>query len=217
MAAHPRKRRARYTHRMEHTSGNVEAPPVVVPPTVPGSIPAQRSSWPTVLAIVSIVLASLGLLGGIFQMVILFLAPLIYDTVGGQDPSVTAQREVLERTFSMQLMGVLLATLTAALLLYSGVVLYKRRARGVRWSKIWAMIQLFTGLVGVAIGTWVQRLTMAELASAGAAPPPQMGGFVAAMTAAGFLIGLVWAWTYPIFMLVWLNRGKIKAETAQWR
>jgi hypothetical protein len=202
---------------MDHSPRTTEAPPVIAPPTIPGYIPGQRSSWPNVLGIISIVFGVLGALGGIIQGIFVVFMPWVMGMVEQSDPSAGAQAQVIRESVGLQVLLSAATVGVAVMLLISGIGLANRRPYGVKWSRIWAVTKIVVATIGVAVGIIIQQRTFDALAESGQAPPP--GGQVAlgAGMAAGTVFGIAWRWAYPVFLLIWLNRASIRAEVAEWR
>jgi len=52
--------------------------------------------------------------------------------------------------------------------------------------------------------------------SSGGIPMPFGGGFYDVMIVVTLVFGLAWGWALPVFLLIWLSRGKIKNDVAGW-
>ena len=61
----------------------------------------------------------------------------------------------------------------------------------------------------------MQRM-LEEDPNTAAAIPGFFGTFMAILGPLTLVLGIVWGWALPIFMLIWFSRRKIKAEIAQW-
>ena len=92
----------------------------------------------------------------------------------------------------------------------------KRRRWGVGTCRAWAVLKILLVLVNTVVGYYLQHgslTAISEQTPAGAQMSPE---FVDAMVVLGLIIGIAWSCALPVFMLIWLGRGKIKSETSAW-
>ncbi len=210
---------------MSDTSSGGPVPFPPAPPTAPGMIPATRSSWPTVFGIISIILGAAGALLGCWTVVATVFLPDMMDFLtglmpapqaGGVDMSVTYDAVAQYAPWTIAVHSVNLGL--AVMLLVAGVGLTQRRAYAPRWSTTWAGLRIMM-LVPL---TWLDYLTgQAQFAAMASAPggtgmPPGLAGLQDTMLVLGLAAGVLWRLWYPILVLVWMNRQRIKAETAGW-
>jgi hypothetical protein len=188
----------------------IEQPPrrtLVAPPTQAGPIPVEppRSKWPTVLGIIAIVLAVLGLLSLLGQVLVL-LVP---------HPPSASQPAVLEPPAAVKAIITPLWAAVSVLLLVGGIALVNRRRWSARALVGWAIGDLLLTLVGFG-GMLLNTPASQQMSQQNAAMPPGYGGvgtmFFMTMMCFGTAIGL----TPPIFALVWFGRKKIRDEVARW-
>jgi hypothetical protein len=152
-----------------------------------------------VLGVIAIVFGSLGILGGILGAVMLLVAG---DQVSGHMGGAAG--------IANQVLGFALSVL----LLAAGIGLAARR----RWAPpamlIWAVLAIVAALFGTIIGYQVQQEQMEELQNQGAGAAP---AWISSTMPLFMLLGMLWALALPVFMLIWLRRPVIRAETATWR
>ncbi len=185
------------------------APTWTTPPTEPGGItPAPRkSSWPTVLGIIAIAYASIGLLGGVCGVAFASLfaggkfgpgAPMypdwhVYWTIG---------MAVVHGVFEV-------------LLLVAGIKLMSRQAGSSRFCRRWAIGFLPLCLITVPINFAIERAAGWNAQTGGpAGGPPEAVMLVMFILVVVFT--LLWSCALPVFMLIWFARPKVKAEVAEW-
>ena len=144
--------------------------------------------WPKAIGILSIVLACLGLVATPLNMA---------------NPM---QREMLSKlpswfsayaTFSM-----LAGAVITVLLLAAGILLFKRRRAGRTLHVAYGLIAVLLGLVGLVALLSVDVSGLPDMMQI----PFRIGAI------GGWAIGMA----YPVFLLVWFFRGKIRDEVARW-
>lgn len=213
-----------------------EPPLPSAPPTTPGPISQIRSragnTWPDVIGIISIILGSLAALGGIInaltQALMSFWAPAVSGASNAPPPSGSGNPP-FDLSSMLRSMGQwaplasaanLLLCAIAGLLIFSGAGVLKRRRWGAVWIKRWAVIKILGGvLMAVVTGLMqsAQFSSMSQSGAAGSGPGSAAIGAMAPVIAAftGCFTILFYA-AYPIFILIWMNRSLIKAQTRSW-
>lgn len=178
------------------------------PPTRPGPLPAppRTSKWPTILGVIAIVLGVLGVLGGVWG----FVAPAVMPHIMPDIPSEVAAE--LERTKGWTMISSALTLALALLLAVSGVGLTNRRLWSVSVARLWAVLKMLLVVVGVGMAWQIQSVSF----RANPGVPPGGTGFTTSIQIMSLVFGLVWGWALPVFMLIWLSRPRIKAETEAW-
>lgn len=190
----------------------------VPPPLPPDASPPEPvayaygvvpSKWPTAVGVISIIYAGLILLSTSI------------NALGRVWPGGTT-RDMMAAMPSWyvasQAATTVLQTALAVLLLVGGILLLRRRpaSRGLHLAWAWGAAALT--VLGFAIALWMMPVMERELQRA---MPPGTGSVAAGAIATGamwlgviggFVIGLV----YPIFVLAWFYRGRIRQEVALW-
>jgi hypothetical protein len=181
-------------------------PSHAAPPTTPGQIVTYASNWPTVIGVISICLGTLGTLANLWAIVApLFINMAKFTAPGGGPGAQKAMQEMMQ----LQAIGGGLNFIAAILLLISGIGVVSRRRWGVKLSRTYAWVRIFTSSIAAVLGALAQQRMMASQAGA----PAFMGPMMMAFT---ILFTIGWGWAYPIFLLIWFHRGLIKQETASW-
>ena len=110
----------------------------------------------------------------------------------------------------------LLAAALAILLLLGGIRLTKRKRSSIRLLKFWAVMKMPVVVIVTIAGILMQELQFEIMSqSPSLTSMPFGGGFFDFMVVVG-LVGLGWGWALPVFLIIWLSRGKIKNEVAGW-
>jgi len=191
-----------------------EAAPAA-PPVRPGELgaPQRFSAWPGVIGVIAIVLGALGAVGGLYGI----LAPWIVEEIASIMPSGTEDMLDAVRESAPWLVGAsIITTGVAALLLAVGVGLVKRRRWAVGTCRAWAVLKMVWVLANTVVGYYVQQASLSAISERTPTAAQMSPEFVDAMVVVGLIIGVAWGWALPVFLLIWLGRGKIKAETSAW-
>jgi len=173
------------------------APPA--PPPMPRPVfvmPPTRSRWPTAIGVISTILGALGVLCAPVSL----LMKLVKPGMMRQDPMLGRMPEWFR---SYQICSDLVGIVMWAFLLIAGIRLLKRRSVGRSLHIAYAWIGVALTIVGTAV--------MAYATSSVDLPPGFMTLFAVSI-ALGVALGLA----YPIFLLVWFSRPKIRQEVEGW-
>jgi hypothetical protein len=169
---------------------------------------APPSKWPTVIGIIAIIWAAIGLLGGVCGLGSIFMAQVIpANFPGTPGMSMSAPLTMLP--------GALLSLIVRACLLALGIGLLKRRPWSAQWIRTWAVVEMLCSVVVLAVTHIAQQPQFAAIANQPGMQ--QMPGFLAGFTVAFFVCGLLVGWALPVFVLIWFSRDKIKQEVATWQ
>lgn len=173
----------------------------------------EPAGWPTPIGVISIVLASLGLLCYGCQSGATIMNPMFMGMIP-EDQRPPSPSTALYATQIVQLCG---SFLLSCWLLAAGIGLCKRRPWAPRGCVAWSWIKIIFSLIGAGlslffVGESVQQINDG-MTQQGSTPPftmtvPLLMVILAAMT----LLVLVW----PAFLLVWFARGSVKQEVARW-
>jgi hypothetical protein len=178
------------------------------PPTAPGQVPplGTYSAWPTTIGVIAIVLGSLGTLQGIWGICAAFMfTGIVPAGFAMQSNPMLAHPGLMATSGAISLA-------IAVLLLITGVGMVRRRKWSVTAARVWAVSKVLYGIVAGALG-WVLAQDQLAATSSSVVPPGlkgMMGGFMAG----GLILSVFWAAAFPVFLLVWLSRERIKREVA---
>jgi hypothetical protein len=208
---------------MSQYHSNPSQPPAMTPPVHGGEMPAQPTSWPTVLGVILIIMASLGLLSNVCGGVFSVFAPQIMSAMPAEaadDPTFKAQMDVTRRFMPFQLANAAILLALGVLLLMAGIGLARRRRASIKYARLWATGRILWA-IPAAVAThyiMVESLKMMEQAAADSGQPMPAGimGFMQMLGPVGAVINLVFWCAMPVFVLIWFARAKIKNEVATW-
>ncbi len=212
------------------------------PPIVPGPlVNSQRSGWPSVIGVISIVFGVIGFIGGLWQsagmMIFRYMGTrMASNTQGGTStaPSGTAAPSPFPFDFGGMFAAMgkwapylavahLLLAAVAVLLVISGAGIVGRRAWGRTWAIRWAILRLLGGLLVAVLTGFMQVAqfhSMAQSATSGSSGAPPAAFFTVAGPLFAVFTGaitLLWYSAYPVFILIWMNQASVKSEIAAWR
>jgi len=198
-----------YTPRNEQLSGQFPPPEgqpmnVYQAPDISGAQAAAKPSWPTVLGIISLCVAGLFGLGTIVGQII---------NSSGINPQ---QREMMKNAPDwvepMQL-AVAAFAVAAYVVLAIGAVRLLKRLRAARTLHV---VYALMGIV-MAIAGLVLTIILMNYMQMPSPAPPEMQPVLKILMIFGAIVGLLFALAYPVFLLIWFARPKVKAETRLWR
>lgn len=228
----------------ESAMGNVEpqqnapqhtmAPAESIPPQQPGEIGGseQAANWPTTIGVISIVLGSGAFLIGIWG----FFTPRFMEMMADQFPQnqgvtvsagqggtttriVTTWPTIATSPSAMQdwsnwiFIRSALTVVIALILLVAGINLVKRRARAIKLCRIWSVLKMVFAVVGSLVGVAMQQEQFRQMSQQNF---PGGGNFYAAIGIFVVAIGILWGCAYPVFLLIWFSRAKVKIEYTRW-
>ncbi|MCH8258990.1 MAG: hypothetical protein IIC46_02165 [Planctomycetes bacterium] len=192
-----------------HEAQGLERSAPLTPPTQAPPPPVRASVWPTVVGIIGIIYASLGLFGTFCGLAFLFILLSYADWL---ESFGIPEQEVQEMQASMSPVSwTVLASvvgLALVILLFVGAVrLLRRQASGARLCALWSWM----------IIPWTIIATVITLVFHFNAPEPSGGRWEQIGTAIIGAIGTVIGLVLPVFMVIWFSRPTIKSQVAQWR
>ena len=188
-----------------------------LPPTQPVHNPPPEvpSKWPTVLGALCIVFGGLAALAGGWGVLSPFFYEWFFDSMPRADAQTMTNNVAIRIAIEYRGWTVMssLATLVVALIhVVGGIGLLKRRRRSSNILWCWAVLKMMLVVVSAMIGYRIQQQMMQTM-------PIQAGipaGAVAIGVAVGIAFAIAWGWAFPVFMMIWLSRGKIREETTEW-
>ena len=192
-----------------HEAQGLERSAPFTPPTQAPPPSVRASVWPTVVGIIGIIYASLGLFGTFCGLAYPFILPLYVDWLRSVG---TPEQRVQEMETSMPPVGWTVLTsmvgLALVILLFVGAVrLLRRQTSGARLCALWSWIIIPWSIVATVI-TLVIQLN---------APEPSGGRWEQIGTAILIVIVALIELVLPVFMVIWFARATIKSQVAQWR
>lgn len=189
----------------------------MAPPVESSFIDETPSKWPTVIGVISIVLASLGLLcgcAGYFQVPLQRWGLKMQSQSGQPDPLAEAQIKIAEQ---YQMLTIILLTIGMVItlwLLVASIALVRRR-RSARGQMIgWAVASILMLAINVVFQVLMFQATADELRQMGEAQ--SIGRLWIGVAITAFFV-LVFGLALQLFVLIWFSRRKVREEMASWR
>ncbi len=195
------------------------------PPTAPGAMVSRLApaapAWVAVLGILSIVFGVLGALGKcwgmatplFFAVMERFFASMPEDEV----PEGFGQSFSMMGAYAWPIAGVsLLKTIVACLLVAVGIGLLKQRAWAPVWAIRYAVLDMVLTLGEGTLGALAQVAQMEAMQAADPTAFGPIGGWTTLIAygsvGLGVLVSLVW----PVFLIVWFTRRRVREQTSTW-
>jgi hypothetical protein len=173
---------------------NPYSPPPAVPPTEYEYVVQQNPTvWPKVIGIISIVFASLGIV----------CTPISLGMNAVNPASKKAMEMFPDWWHSYTLFTSFLGIAFAILLLVAGISLLRRRPSGRPLHLIYAGVTVIVTIVGTVV--MVLMINTDSMPAAG-----RTGMMI------GVVSGVFFGSAYPVFLLIWFLRPRIRDEVAFW-
>lgn len=186
------------------------------PPTSPlVDLGPPRTTWPTVCGVIGIIWGGLSLMCGCAGYFSVAMMKWFASMVPAGDPEaeeLAVQVHVMERFALATYVLTTISLLLAVLLMVGSIGLLRRR----RWSRKalsgWAMAGIILVLANLVYQYALHMATKARMSELGSSMPPGSEAiFIATLIAI-----LVFGWAWPVFLLIWLSRPKIRDEVNRW-
>lgn len=113
----------------------------------------------------------------------------------------------------------LVMSLLCGVLIIPGIALLKRRRWSVPWLRIWSVVAIVLAVVGSVIEARVQQENMTRMMTATSMPAAAGLSPVVLQTSVigGVVFNAVLRCAFPVFLLIWSTRRKIRDEVATWQ
>jgi hypothetical protein len=187
-------------------------PPVAPPDYAPGPYRSESGGWHKPIGIISIVLGVCGFVGGCVSALWPLLSPYFEEFARNVTPPgrTTGMEGFAEFTGAVLATG-LLAMAAGGLLVFAGIGTAKKRPWGPRLSVTWAIVKMIVVVLTLWLGWPMQKASMDSMQKNLGAAPLGSGFYETAMYL-GVVFGLLWGWAYPVFLLIWMSRAKVRAQ-----
>lgn len=195
----------------QHAGG--DAPPVTSGDLQPLEPPR---SWPTVIGVLGIIFASLGILGGFCGMISPFSGAFFVDMVPEEQRDQMIAQMQLSNPYPLAAAGVQLVEFVLSIVLMVGSVQLLRRAQGAPGLlKGYAVADLIANFIGAGFGVVVGLSQIEKLKadpSLADVAGPMAGQTMIIFAIVMFLVAGIW----PVFLLLWFGRDRIRDDIARW-
>jgi hypothetical protein len=190
--------------------------PPLQPPSDAWQVTPPESTWPKAVGIIMIVLGAYGLFVMAAGIAGALMVPHLKDFLGGTGANLgpaANQFDAMEAHQGMLLVISVTHGLLAGLLLAAGIGILKRR----RWSLPLAFVYAVARIIHATVATIAQMPMQKEmLRSTSATPSPLPPRLMELLVNITIPITIAIGCALPVFLLIWLLRPRIKAETAAW-
>ncbi len=161
--------------------------------------PSGRPKWATAIGLISIIVASLLL---VFMLIGLAKKSIAFK-LGPGTFTVSIEEYFPHWYTTYQTVTISVGIVFAVLLLVGGIGALRKRAPTRKLHLVWAGIY-----IGVTVIRNVIEITYIDLSSAPSWMRSTMG--------LGIIIMIPVSLAYPVFLLIWFNRAKIKQQISTW-
>jgi hypothetical protein len=179
-----------------------------------------QTKWPKVVGIIGIVVGGVGGLGACCGVVGALATSWLSKLAEGQPvppgggPSPAEAMQAMAKHQGLIIALCVIALPIATMLIVGSVRLVRRRAGSPTLLLYWSAIKILETLGGTWAG-FIMAKDQVQLAKKTAATPAA-AEWAAKFATAQLVGGLVLGMALPIFLLIWLNRARIRDETAAW-
>ncbi|MCG8602242.1 MAG: hypothetical protein MI807_19005 [Verrucomicrobiales bacterium] len=190
------------------------------PPIDPSQLPTRKPTWNRTIGVIALVFGILGLLGALIAPVSLAFTKKMMTTFEDQGADPDQIAEYLEKLTSLSYLSVTGLAILAILLSVGGFFLLKRNPLGAPLLQIWAVLKIVLGCYfnyrNYGLTQMQMKIQMSvDGMNAQAAEMTETITNVAVL--GGMIFGILWLIALPVFLLIWLNRAKIKQEIQSWK
>lgn len=174
---------------------------------------SKPATWPTPIGIVCLVFGIGGLIGGI-------LSPLINkasQSMVAMDPNAASSEMDAAMSEAMASTAIIapIGAVVALILTIGGILLLMRKPACRMLLLGWAVLKMLYAVVASFISYGASKKMTSTLMS-GDDMPEGMDGMMSGIAAGGAVVGTLWAWALPIFLIVWFLRKPVVAEIQSW-
>lgn len=173
--------------------------------TAQEKLPGSR--WPQVIGLIGLILSVIIFVDKLDELVTLTWTEEQWTRAVGEDLAALIVSAL--PPLGWRLASSLAHIALAVLLFAASLALRGRRRSGVSRCRAWAMLAI--GWVVVEMGWAIWWLSRYEGEIMGVAPATWQGN-----AAFGIAVALVVLLAFPVFLLVWLSRGDVRAEYEAW-
>lgn len=194
--------------------------PLSSPPPTPSQ--AKGGVWRKIIGIISIIFGSLALLQSAMAPIMIPFTRKTMESSVNDDAGMERLNAYMEKLSSLSMLSAVVIGLLSLVLLVGGILLLKKNKIAPVLLMSWAVLKMVGGTF-LNYKNYLLMQDQLEILS----PSMQVEGFGAAeaeafnsITSISAMVGLVggtlWLLAFPIFILIWFNRKKIKDEVRSW-
>jgi len=187
------------------------------------STPASSSSttsWTKIIGIIAIIFGTGGLLQGLFAPFSLMMVKPQMQAFVEQGADQAKVDDYLSQLAQVSYAGAVAYGVLGIMLLTGVILILRHHKAGSPLLQIWAVLKILIGgglIYKNSSLTGMQMNLMLSSETLGGAQEAQMVGSIASYAVwIGLAFGFIWLCVLPVFLLIWLNRGRIKGEISTW-
>ena len=190
------------------------------PPPTPGQ--TKGGTWKKIIGIISIIFGALAIIQSAMAPVMIPFTRATMESSVTDDAGKEKLDAYIEKLTSLSMMSSVILGLLSVLLLVGGVLLIKQNKIAPTLLISWAILKMVAGGYlnfknYLLMQDQFEILTpTAQIEGFGAAETEMFNNITSISAMVGLVGGTLWLMAFPIFILIWFNRRKIKAEVRGW-
>jgi hypothetical protein len=180
---------------------------------VPGARLRRRErTWSGVLGTIMIILGVLGMIGGLMNLSGGFWLEFSVTAGGG---TLTDELRAELVAIKPAMIGLAVSSMViAGLLLATGILTLRRRPLARPVAIVWSTLKILLAVVSTLIAFAIQDIQIRS--GLGGGGPAAMMWITRTMMGGSLILGALWTVALPVFLLIWFNRARIRAEITEW-
>ena len=189
------------------------------PPVDPSQLPNKGRNWPKTIGVIALIFGILGFLGAVVAPFSLLITKSALESMVSQGADPDAVETYIGKAQSIAYLSAAILGIVALLLLFGGIQLMKRKKIASPVLQVWAVLKVAAGgfLNYKNFHLTREQLEITNSVQAGNAEIAQMTESITTVSLiVGMVFGGLWLLALPVFLLVWLNRAKVKEEIQSW-
>ena len=189
------------------------------PPIAPSDLPGPKRSWNRTVGVIALIFGILGFLGALIAPVSLRFTKIMMKTFEEQGADSADVADYIEKLSSLSMMSTIALAILGIMLAVGGIFLMKTKRLGSPLLKIWAVLKIVFGIF-VNYKNYGLTQQQMEIQTSVGGMDPTAAEMTESITNIAVLVGMIfgtlWVIALPVFLLIWLNRSKIKTDISTW-
>lgn len=195
-------------------------PPTPPPIQTPPGSGTTVAKWPKVLGIILLIFGVLGLGQGIIAPFSFYLTKNQMQQFVKMGADQDRVDDYLSQLKSLSLMSGVAYALISILLISGAILMLKRRRICSPLLQTWAVLKILVGgytvFRQIGLSTLQMSIMMLNDKKMGGKEAEMMESIVGYSMKIGMVIGMIWLCALPIFVIVWMNRAKVRDQMETW-
>lgn len=199
---------------------------MTTPPPTPPPVPATSgqsptgAKWPKVLGIILLVFGVLGLGQGLLAPASVFLTKAQMQSFVDMGAEQEQVDEYISQLKTQSYLSGAVYAILGALLLTGGILMLKRRKVCSPLLQTWAVLKILGGgfviFRQMSLTELQMEIMMIDSNTMGGKEAEMMESIFDYSMKIGMVFGIIFLAALPIFVIIWLNRSKIRDQIQAW-